>query len=304
MNCAIIGSTKIAEVHAEQLLKNGVKEITFISRSKKKREQIILRVKKKASKEALLFHSNINILKKNFFNIICICSNTEVHDNHLKYVSKLKSIIIVEKPIISLIKYKYKYRDFLISIYKKNKKIIVCYPYLFLANSFKKFFNKINKIKKINFEFQTGGTAKFKKICVNLMPHALTFFHIFLKKNFLKKKMKIEDLLVEKNKWKCKFSIDKISINLIFKENFKKKTYLKLKIDNRILIRKTKKIKKLFINYIEDNKTKRKKNINNPMEEFYANFFKNIKKVKYYNENKNITLDIMKKNSFFLNYFS
>ena len=41
MNCAIIGSTKIAEVHAEQLLKNGVKEITFISRSKKKREQII-----------------------------------------------------------------------------------------------------------------------------------------------------------------------------------------------------------------------------------------------------------------------
>ena len=63
-------------------------------------------------------------------------------------------------------------------------------------------------------------------------------------------------------------------------------------------------IKKLFINYIEDNKMNRKKNINNPMEEFYANFFKNIENVKYYKENKNITLDIMKKNSFFLNYLS
>ena len=36
MNCAIIGSTKIAEVHAENLIKNKVKKITFISRYKKK----------------------------------------------------------------------------------------------------------------------------------------------------------------------------------------------------------------------------------------------------------------------------
>ena len=41
MNCAIIGSTKIAEVHAEQLANNGVREITFISRSEQKRKKII-----------------------------------------------------------------------------------------------------------------------------------------------------------------------------------------------------------------------------------------------------------------------
>ena len=46
MNCAIIGSTKIAEVHAEQLANNGVREITFISRSEQKRKKIITKVKK------------------------------------------------------------------------------------------------------------------------------------------------------------------------------------------------------------------------------------------------------------------
>ena len=124
MNCAIIGSTKIAEVHAEQLLKNGIKEITFISRSKQKREKIISRVKKKFSKKVIFFHSDSKILKKSFFDIICICSNTEVHDNHLRDVSKLKSIIIVEKPIISLIKYQNKYKNFLTNIY-------TTYPQLF-----------------------------------------------------------------------------------------------------------------------------------------------------------------------------
>ena len=71
----------------------------------------------------------------------------------------------------------------------KNKKVIVCYPYLFLAKSFKKILSKRKKISKLNFEFQTGGTAKYKKICVNLMPHALSFLHIFLKENFLKKNL-------------------------------------------------------------------------------------------------------------------
>ena len=40
MNCAIIGSTKIAEIHAKHIINNGVKEITFISRSQNKRKKI------------------------------------------------------------------------------------------------------------------------------------------------------------------------------------------------------------------------------------------------------------------------
>ena len=301
MKCAIIGSTKIAEVHAEHLIKNGVKEITFISRSAKKRKKIILNVAKKISKKVLFIQSDIKILKKNFFNIICICSNTEVHDMHLRAVSGLKSIIIIEKPIISLLKFSKRYKSFLKNLYKKNKKIVVCYPYLFLAKNFKKYLVSKKKINKIDFEFQTGGTAKFKKICINLMPHALSFFHVFLKKDFLKKSVTKKKPLVKKNIWQVNFSFRKTIVNLIFKENYLKKTTLKLKLNNLTLIRKTQKNKGKFINYIENYKTKNRKNIINPMEEFYKELFKNLDNKKYYQTNRSLTFDIMKKNYFFLN---
>tara|TARA_B100001093_G_scaffold466839_1_gene485582 strand:- start:929 stop:1834 length:906 start_codon:yes stop_codon:yes gene_type:complete len=301
MNCAIIGSTKIAEVHAEKLAQHGVKEITFISRSIKKRNKITSNIKQKISKKVLLHHSNIKILKKNFFDIICICSKTEVHDKHLKMVSGLKSVIIIEKPVISILKFKKKYKEFLIDIYKKNKKIVVCYPYLFLAKNFKKFFKKVNRIREITFEFQTGGTSQFKKICVNLMPHALSFFHIFLKKKFLKKPIKKNDLSFSKHLWQTNFSFSKIKINLIFKENYKKKTSLKLKVNNLKFARKTRTNKGSFINYIKNYNSNKIKIISNPMEDFYKDFFKNMNNEKYYQINKNITFDIMKKSYIFLN---
>ena len=301
MNCAIIGSTKIAEVHAEQLAKNGIKEITFISRSVQKRKKIIFKVKKKIFKKVSFFHSDIKILKKNFFNIICICSNTEVHHEHLKVVSGSKSIIIVEKPIISLLKFKNRYESFLKNLYKKNKRIVVCYPYLFLAKSFEKFCRKLKKINSINFEFQTGGKATFKKICINLMPHALSFFYIFLKKNFFKKRINKTNLLVKKHIWRVSFKASEKIINLIFKENYKKKTSLKLTLNDLVLVRKTKKNKGKFINYIQNYQTNKTKKISNPMEEFYKDLFKNINNKKYYKTNKYLTFNIMKKNNFFLN---
>ena len=304
MNCAIIGSTKIAEVHAEQLALNGVKEITFISRSIQKRRKMVFKLEKKFSKDKLFLHSDINILKKNFFNIICICSKTEIHDKHLQIVSGLRSLVIVEKPIISLLKFKNRYKAFLSTLYKKNKKIIVCYPYLFLAKSFKKICNYNKKIDKINFEFQTGGTAKYKNICVNLMPHALSFFYIFLKENLLNKNLNKNYTLVEKNFWQTSFDINKIKINLIFKENYQKKTSLKLAINDSIWIRKTKKKSGKFINYIQNSKTKKIKNISNPMSEFYKDLFKNINNKKFYQSNKKLTIDIMKKNNFFLDNLS
>ena len=123
MNCAIIGSTKIAEVHAKYLINNGIKEITFISRSQNKRIKNILNLKKVFSNKVKFFHSDIKILKNKKFNFVCICSKTEFHDIHLKLVSNLKSKIIIEKPIISLLKFKNKYQRFLDNIYKKNKKL-------------------------------------------------------------------------------------------------------------------------------------------------------------------------------------
>ncbi len=301
MNCAIIGSTKIAEVHAEQFIKNGVKEITVISRSVKKRKKMISNIKKKISKKVLFFHSDIKILKKNTYKFICICSKTEIHDKHLMYASKFQSIIIIEKPIISLLKFKYRYKSFLTNIFKKNKKIVVCYPYFYLAKRFKKFCNSTQKIEKLNFEFQTGGKATSKKIFINLMPHALSFLHIFLNKKFIKQKIKITNLVVKKNSWQSSFQIGKMTINLIFKENYKQKTSLKLTVDDLILIRKTKIKKSKFINYIHNNKTNKNKEISNPMEEFYKDLMRNKNNRKFFLNNRNFTLDMMKKSYFFLN---
>ena len=301
MNCAIIGSTKIAEVHAKYLINNGIKEITFISRSQNKRIKNILNLKKVFSNKVKFFHSDIKILNKKKFNFVCICSKTEVHDIHLKLVSNLKSSIIIEKPIISLLKFKNKYQRFLDNIYKKNKKVVVCYPYLYLAKEFKKYFVSTKKLNNIEFEFQTGGKSVYHKICINLMPHALSFFQSFFKRNFLENISNINTRLVKKNTWQANFNFKKIDINLIFKENFKKKTYLKLKLNDLILKRKTSKKKIKFINYIENYKTGKIKIIKNPMEQFYEEFFKNLDNTKYYKSNKKLTFELMRINYSFLN---
>ena len=301
MNCAIIGSTKIAEIHAKHIIKNGVKEITFISRSQNKRKKNISNLKKIFLNRVKFLHSDIKILKKKKFNLVCICSKTEIHDTHLKLVSKLKSKIIIEKPIISLLKFKNKYQKFLDKIYKKNKKIVVCYPYLYLAKEFKKYFPITKKFKNIIFEFQTGGKSTYKKICINLMPHTLSFFQSFLKKNFLRNISRINNKLVKKNKWQVSFNFKKIKINLIFKEKFKNKTYLKLRVNDLILTRKTFKNKTKFINYIENYKTSKRKVIKNPMEQFYKEFFKNLDNTEYYKSNKILTSELMRVNYSLLN---
>ena len=302
MNCAIIGSTKIAEVHAEQLIRGGIKEITFISRSSQKREKIIKKIKKKVSKKITFLESNIKILKKKHFNIICICSKTEIHEQHLNLVSGLKSVLIIEKPIISLLKLNNKYEIFIKNFYKKNKKVIVCYPYIYLAKNIKKFVKIKKKLKRVDFEFQTGGNSKFKNICINLMPHALSFFYSFyLKKGFLNNIYKKDNLVIEKHKWQVSFIVGATVFNFIFKEKKSKKTNLKLSFNELKFARKTLKTKNKFINYLQNYQTKKKKVINNPMSEFYLEFFKNINNSKYYQDNKKLTLDIMKKNYFFLN---
>jgi len=301
MNCAIIGSTKIAEIHAKHIINNGVKEITFISRSQNKRKKNISNLKKIFSNQVKFFHSDIKILKKKKFKLVCICSKTEIHDTQLKLVSKLKSKVIIEKPIISLLKFKNKYQKFLDKIYKENKKIVVCYPYLYLAKEFKKYFPITKKLKNIIFEFQTGGKSNYEKICINLMPHTLSFFQSFLKKNFLSNISNINNKLVKKNIWQASFNFKKIKIKLIFREKFKKKTYLKLRVNDLILTRKTFKNKTKFINYIENYKTSKRKVIKNPMEQFYKEFFKNLDNTEYYKSNKILTSELMRVNYSLLN---
>ena len=259
MNCAIIGSTKIAEVHAENLIRNGIKEVTFISRYKKKGQTIIKDLKKRKINfdKVILDHANIKIFKKKKFDIICMCSKTSVHDKHLRYISGLKSIFVVEKPIISILKFKNKYLDFLNEFYKSNKKAIVCYPYLYLAENIKKYFKNKKNIKKIKFEFQTGGRSKGKKICENLMPHALSFLNNYFNNKFLNKNYERRILKIGNNKWKVSFYINKINIILILKENPLKKTSLHFTVNDFKIIRKTKMINGVFTNFIQKHKSKK-----------------------------------------------
>ena len=107
MNCALIGTSKFSEVHLEELIKVGIQQITIISRDKNRSSSLSKKYRSKFP-NIKIDNSNIGILKQKKFDLIDICSSNQVHDKHLKYVSKIKtkSIILIEKPIISLIKFK------------------------------------------------------------------------------------------------------------------------------------------------------------------------------------------------------
>ena len=133
------------------------------------------------------------------------------------------------------------------------------------------------------------------------MPHALTFFHVFLKNNIFKRKITVKDLLVKKNQWRATLNFDNFIIKINLKENFFKKTVLKIKCNNLLLVRKTKLQKNNFINYIVNHKTKKEYIIKNPMETFYKKLFSNINNKNFYNKNKILTFNVMKMNNFLIN---
>jgi hypothetical protein len=223
MNCALIGTTKIAEVHLFELIKIGAKEITIISRNVNKGKNLCKKWNYKFPKVDFYF-SKKKILKEKKFDLIDICTSNSSHDLYLKYIDKSNSIILIEKPIISLKKFGKSYKKILNHIYKNNKKIIVCYPMTYLAKNFKKYF-KNNRIQNtFDFIFETGGRYNGELINIDLMPHALSFISSFFDRRVLcKKNLKIKKIEVNKNKWSSRFSIDKINFLIkLFEKNKKK----------------------------------------------------------------------------------
>ena len=173
MNCALIGSTKISKIHARELVRNKIKDITFVSRKKLKSKLFA----KKLNKEYLtnFKNSNHNIFKIKKFDLIDICSNSKYHLKNLLNIPSQKTKILIEKPIISL-KRKENFRELLDKIYSKHTNIFVSYPMYYLAKSFKKITkNKNITIKKINIYYQTTGKHIYREIFVDLAPHAFSF---------------------------------------------------------------------------------------------------------------------------------
>jgi hypothetical protein len=297
MICALIGTSKFAEVHLSQLIKIGAKELALISRDIDKSEKICVKFKKEFP-HIVIYPSKITILKKKKFDLIDICSAIKIHEKQLSYISGLDSIILVEKPIISLLKLKKKYLKFLKNLYVKNARIVVCYPMIYLSKEFEKIFDKKNKINNFELNFSTGGQYKYKYICMDLMPHALSFIFAYFKKFNFKQKFKIKKIRYSKNIWSTYFIYNKINFYFNFSENLKKKTSFEIVIDNKKIKRFSDFQQNEFVNLLKYNQKIIK--IKNPLNQFFLELKRNKNNSNYFRNNKYLTMLLMKINYRFL----
>jgi len=287
MNIALIGTSKIAKVHFEFLEKNIKKSRFFIiSRNLKKANQFISTLNYKKNTKVL--SSKINILKKKNFSIIDICAKTSQHHLILDKINLKKKIIFIEKPLFNPKLIKYDTLSYLNKLYKKHNKLVVCYPYLELANSTKLILPNI-KIRNIAFNFFSNGKNRFDDIGYDLIPHVYIFLAklIGVKNLMINKNSVIKKTL--KNIWTLKFETkNKIKIKIRLKQNDSyKETKVNFKINDNFIIRETKLINGEFQNFLKYKNKKIK--INNPMEKTIKRFVLNLKNKKFYKENKEFT---------------
>ena len=292
----VIGSSRIATIHLRALIKKKLSKIYSVSRSKKKSINFI---KKNNFEKFGVIPSDYEILKTKKKKFICVCVNTKYHYECIKKIYSKGSITIVEKPIISGLKYKNNYLNILSEIYSKHKKILVCYPMFYLAKSFKKNFKIDKNIYKINIYYQTNGNHTYGDIGEDLLPHAISLIVGFGKNSQMKVKPNNFTCLVSKNSWRGSFYINETKINLNFKENKKlNKSKFYFKINDKVVLRPTKIINGKFINYLSyKNKLVE---ISNPMDDCLKYYLNNTNNKKNFEFNKKFTYYLMKINQNFI----
>ncbi len=284
MNCALIGSTKIAKIHIRELIKNKIKNFYLISRTKKKSKLFMESIEQK--KNLNINNSNHNIFKKKNFNLIDICSNSNFHVKHLLNIPKQKTKILVEKPIITLSR-NFNSKLELDKLYLIHKNIFVSYPMFYLGKAFKKKFNFKNKnLKKIDIYYQTRGNHNYREIFIDLAPHAfaLIFSLIGIKKNI---KLLVDKINLSRKKFECKGKINKTIFNIRFYQMPKKNNSIFKFIVNDKKVRRVTKIKNgNFNNYLIMKNII--KFIKNPMSEVINQYLKKEYK-QIYENNKKLT---------------
>jgi hypothetical protein len=296
-NCAILGTSKIASIHLNSLLKNNFKKFFLVSRNINKAKKFISEYKLQKNKN--IYPSDYAILNKENFDLINICVNTNHHSDCLDLLRKSKSLIIVEKPIIPINIFKGEYSKYLKRIYKKHNNLLVCYPMLFLAKSFLKKFSVEKNINKLEIFYNTNGKNKFNDIGQDLLPHAISLAYELLgKKKFSNKILKIKSKVYSK-KWCGVIILKNTELKFNFTENLKKKSQFYFKINNKTVKRTTKIINGVFTNFLKFKNNKIK--IKNPMHEFLNYSLKNKNNFSWLHENKTLTYEVMKINSLFLN---
>jgi hypothetical protein len=295
MNAAIIGTSKIAQIHLREFIKKKFKIIYVATRNPKK---IIKILKKKSVTATKIIPVKLLELKKLNYNFISVCTPTRMHHKHIFFLKKKKTIFFIEKPLISYLRLGKKFDSIYNKIYSSNLKILVSYPMYFMALTFlRKFKINLNTIKKISIHYQTTGNHKNHHIAEDLLPHALSFFYgiFFNKIKFLK--FISSNVYNFRNRWSCKIKFNFLKLNIFFTENNSlKKSNFYFKIDKKKFIRKMK-LKKnepeVSISY-----KKKSRKIKNPMN-MNINSLLNYKNFKLiYDRNKKMTdfiFDIQKK---------
>jgi len=287
-NLAIIGSSKIAQIHYKFLEKYNFSQIFFISRSKKKIFNFLK--KNKIINAKTLIKSQVKLKK---FDIISICNNTNYHQNYLDLIKINPKLLIIEKPIISVKIFKKSYKLYLKKIYKKFNNLIVVYPMVFLARSILRFIKIKNKIKSIEIHYYTSGKERDDEIFIDLSPHALTFFYEICKLN----KIRLGKVIDIKKNIKSKIWVGSIIYkNIKLLMNFQKipknaKSKFFVKINNSKISRITKKKNEIFVNYI--NFKEKIIQVENPMKCVFDNAINSITKKRLFKENKSLTKWLM-----------
>jgi len=285
---AIVGSSRIAQIHYKFLKEYNFSKVSFIGRNIKK--ILIFLKKNKISKVKAGDKRKIN---KENFDVIAICNNTNYHQDYLNLIVNTPKLLIIEKPIISIKIFKKDYKIYLNKIYKKFKNLIVVYPMVFLARSISDLINIKGKIKQIEVNYYTSGEQRGDEIFIDLSPHALTFFYEICKIN----KIKLNKVVQIKKTIKPKIWVATIIYrNIRLLMNFRKiskreKSKFFVKINNLNISRITKQKNGIFINYLKFDKNIIQ--VQNPMKNVFDEAINSIVKKKIYNENKVLTKWLM-----------
>ena len=285
---AIIGSSRIAQIHYKFLKEYNFSKVFFIGRSVKK----LLNFLKENNISKVKAGEKRKINKENF-DVIAICNNTNYHQDYLNLIINIPKLLIIEKPIISIKIFKKNYKIYLQKIYKKFKNLIVVYPMVFLARSISDSISIKAKIKQIEVNYYTSGEQRGDEIFIDLSPHALTFFYEICKINKIKLNKVIQIKKIIKPKiWVATIIYRNIRLLMNFKKISKKeKSKFSVKINNLNISRITKQKNGIFINYLKFNKNIIQ--VQNPMKNVLDEAINSIAKKKIYNENKVLTKWLM-----------
>ena len=293
MNCALVGTTKIASIHLKELLKVNFKKVYIVSRSKVKAKNFL---KKYKFKDKRILVASKSILSKKM-SCVDICASTKYHHIFLNYLKNKKSFIIMEKPIISFNLFKKNFLYEIDKIFKNHKKIVTCNPMFFFAKSFIKSFKSgiPEKINNLEIYYHTNGNKTFNEIPIDLLTHIIDFIHEILRH----KKIKInsvEKKILKKNKqsWLYFGYLNKkIKLKISLKENKsanKSKFYFKINSDK--YLRETKVDKNIFLNFIHFKS--KKIEIKNPMVQFLQTSLNNRNNFKFIKMNQLLTRNTMR----------